>query len=62
MEIVAATILHQQSMLSEFAFAALVVLAVISTTLTGPMLHALAPKPGARKPATLPAEVITTNS
>lgn len=62
MEIVAATILHQQGMLSEFAFAALVVLAVISTTLTGPMFRALAPKPGARKPAQLPAGAITANS
>ncbi|MBO1324259.1 cation:proton antiporter [Acetobacter sp. TBRC 12305] len=39
MEIVAATILHEQGMLSEFAFAALMVLAVISTTLTGPLFR-----------------------
>ena len=44
MEIVAATILHQQGMLSEFAFASLVVLAVISTTLTGPLFRFLAPR------------------
>nr|WP_159101576.1 cation:proton antiporter [Acetobacter papayae] len=43
MEIVAATILHQKGMLSEFAFAALVVLAVLSTTLTGPLFRLLAP-------------------
>ncbi|MBS1094888.1 cation:proton antiporter [Gluconobacter wancherniae] len=39
MEIVAATILHAQGMISEFAFASLMVLAVISTTLTGPMFR-----------------------
>ncbi|NHN83868.1 cation:proton antiporter [Acetobacter musti] len=39
MEIVAATILHGQGMLSEFAFASLMVLAVISTTLTGPLFR-----------------------
>ncbi|NHO32013.1 cation:proton antiporter [Acetobacter fallax] len=39
MEIVAATILHAHGMLSEFAFASLMVLAVISTTLTGPMFR-----------------------
>lgn len=42
MEIVAATILHEQGMLSEFAFAALMVLAVVSTTLTGPMFRLFA--------------------
>lgn len=44
MEIVAATILHEQGMLSEFAFASLMVLAVISTTLTGPMFRLFAPR------------------
>lgn len=39
MEIVAATILHAQGMISEFAFAALMVLAVISTSLTGPLFR-----------------------
>ncbi|MCI1437729.1 MAG: cation:proton antiporter [Acetobacter indonesiensis] len=39
MEIVAATILHGQGMISEFAFASLMVLAVISTSLTGPMFR-----------------------
>jgi Kef-type K+ transport system membrane component KefB len=43
MEIVAATILHQKGMLSEFAFAALVMLAVLSTALTGPLFRLLAP-------------------
>jgi len=43
MEIVAATILHEQGMLSEFAFASLMVLAVISTLLTGPMFHLFKP-------------------
>lgn len=42
MEIVAATILHAQGMLSEFAFASLMVLAVISTILTGPMFRLFA--------------------
>ncbi|QDH17738.1 cation:proton antiporter [Swingsia samuiensis] len=37
MEIVAATIFHAQGMISDFAFASLMVLAVVSTTLTGPM-------------------------
>ncbi|WP_051626043.1 cation:proton antiporter [Kozakia baliensis] len=45
MEIVAATILHGQGMLSEFAFASLMVLAVISTTLTGPLFQLATPKP-----------------
>jgi Kef-type K+ transport system membrane component KefB len=44
MEIVAAMILHQQGMISEFAFASLIVLAVISTTLTGPLFRLLAPR------------------
>ncbi|GBR06860.1 hypothetical protein GCM10007207_26080 [Asaia siamensis] len=44
MEIVAATILHEQGMLSEFAFASLMVLAVISTLLTGPLFHLLKPR------------------
>ncbi|MBS0987020.1 cation:proton antiporter [Acetobacter thailandicus] len=44
MEIVAATILHQKGMLSEFAFASLMVLAVISTTLTGPLFSLVKPK------------------
>ena len=39
MEIVAATILHAHGMISEFAVASLMVLAVISTTLTGPMFR-----------------------
>lgn len=37
MEIVAATILRDQGLLSEFAYAALVTLAVLSTTFTGPL-------------------------
>lgn len=44
MEIVAATILHSQGMLSDFGFASLMVLAVISTTLTGPLFKLLAPR------------------
>ncbi|MCE2574773.1 cation:proton antiporter [Komagataeibacter sp. FNDCR2] len=44
MEIVAATILHAQGMLSDFAFASLMVLAVISTALTGPLFRLLAPR------------------
>lgn len=39
MEIVAATILHAHGMISEFTFASLMVLAVISTTLTAPMFR-----------------------
>lgn len=46
MEIVAATILHEQGMLSEFAFASLMVLAVISTLLTGPLFKIFRPKRG----------------
>lgn len=45
MEIVAATILHAQGMVSEFAFAALMVLAVISTSLTGPLFRLFSGKP-----------------
>ncbi|QBL93291.1 hypothetical protein KSAC_10520 [Komagataeibacter saccharivorans] len=47
MEIVAATILHAQGMLSDFAFASLMVLAVISTALTGPLFRLFAPRTGA---------------
>ncbi|GBR00264.1 cation:proton antiporter [Acetobacter oeni] len=43
MEIVAATILHGHGMLSEFAFASLMVLAVISTVLTGPLFRLFTP-------------------
>lgn len=39
MEIVAATILRDQGLLSEHAYAALVTLAVLSTTLTGPLFR-----------------------
>lgn len=39
MEIVAATILHQRGMVSNFAFALFMLLAVISTVLTGPMFR-----------------------
>jgi len=39
MEIVAATILHDQGLLSADAFAALVMLAVMSTLLTGPLFR-----------------------
>ncbi|ACI50905.1 sodium/hydrogen exchanger [Gluconacetobacter diazotrophicus PA1 5] len=39
MEIVAATILHQRGMVSNFAYASLMLLAVISTVLTGPMFR-----------------------
>jgi hypothetical protein len=42
MEIVAATILRDQGLISERAFAALVTLAVVSTLLTGPLFHAIA--------------------
>ena len=42
MEIVAATILRDQGLISERAFAALVPLAVVSTLLTGPLFHAIA--------------------
>jgi Kef-type K+ transport system membrane component KefB len=41
MEIVAATILRDQGLISERAFAALVTLAVVSTLLTGPLFHAI---------------------
>ncbi|GBQ72158.1 Na+/H+ antiporter [Ameyamaea chiangmaiensis NBRC 103196] len=44
MEIVAATILHSRGMISEFAFASLMVLAVASTTLTGPLFRMVVPK------------------
>ncbi|QEO17292.1 cation:proton antiporter [Acetobacter vaccinii] len=44
MEIVAATILHGQGMLSDFAFASLMVLAVLSTLLTGPLFQLVAPR------------------
>ena len=44
MEIVAATILHSQGMISEFAFASLMVLAVISTTCTVPLFRLFAVK------------------
>ena len=44
MEIVAATILHSQGMLSDFGFASLMVLAVISTTLTGPLFRLFSPR------------------
>ncbi|MCP1211653.1 cation:proton antiporter [Acetobacter okinawensis] len=44
MEIVAATILHGQGMLSDFGFASLMVLAVISTTLTGPLFRLFSPR------------------
>jgi len=44
MEIVAATILHGKGMISDFAFASLMVLAVVSTALTGPMFRVLAPR------------------
>ena len=47
MEIVAATIFHAQGMISEFAFASLMVLAVISTVLTGPMFKLVAPRSSA---------------
>ncbi|NHN90976.1 cation:proton antiporter [Acetobacter sicerae] len=47
MEIVAATILLGQGMISEFAFASLMMLAVISTMLTGPMFKLVAPRSGA---------------
>lgn len=39
MEIVAATILRDQGLLSEHAYAALVTLAVLSTTITGPLFR-----------------------
>jgi len=39
MEIVAATLLHAQGLLSEYAYAALVTLAVASTLLTGPVFQ-----------------------
>ncbi|MDX3772556.1 cation:proton antiporter [Chromatiaceae bacterium AAb-1] len=39
MEIVAATILYQQGLISEYAYAALVTLAVLSTTITGPLFR-----------------------
>lgn len=45
MEIVAATILHAQGMISEFAFTSLMLLAVISTILTGPLFQFVAPRP-----------------
>ncbi|GAN88373.1 cation:proton antiporter [Komagataeibacter intermedius] len=50
MEIVAATILHAQGMLSDFAFASLMVLAVISTALTGPLFRLFAPRTETDRP------------
>jgi len=44
MEIVAATLLHSKGMVSDFAFASLMVLAVVSTTLTGPLFRLTAPR------------------
>ncbi len=46
MEIVAATILRDQGLLSEHAYAALVTLAVLSTTLTEPLFRLFMWKPG----------------
>jgi Kef-type K+ transport system membrane component KefB len=51
MEIVAATILRDEGLLSEFAYAALVALAVLSTALTGPMFRLFVRH---RTPATAP--------
>lgn len=48
MEIVAATILHSQGMISEFAFASLMVLAVVSTSLTGPLFRFFAGRSSAK--------------
>lgn len=47
MEIVAATILRDQGLLSEHAFAVLVLLAVASTLLTGPLFRLLRRRPSA---------------
>jgi Kef-type K+ transport system membrane component KefB len=41
MEIVAATVLRDQGLISEHAFATLVTLAVVSTLLTGPLFHTI---------------------
>lgn len=46
MEIVAATILRDQGLISEHAYAALVTLAVLSTTLTGPLFRLCLWRPG----------------
>lgn len=54
MEIVAATILRDQGLLSEYAYAALVTLAVLSTTLTGPLYRLCLPRAAA--PALEPAD------
>ncbi|EHH67079.1 cation:proton antiporter [Gluconobacter morbifer] len=48
MEIVAATILHEHGMISDFAFASLMVLAVISTAMTGPMFRLVRGRPALR--------------
>lgn len=51
MEIVAATILRDQGLLSEHAFAALVTLAVLSTLLTGPFFRLLLRKHSEPRPS-----------
>jgi len=60
MEIVAATILHGQGMLSEFAFASLMVLAVISTTLTGPLFRLVSPRSALKATSTNTSELRRT--
>ncbi|CAI9122075.1 cation:proton antiporter [Brytella acorum] len=55
MEIVAATILHGQGMISEFAFASLMVLAVLSTVLTGPLFKLVAPRATFVRPVAEPS-------
>ncbi len=56
MEIVAATLLHAQGLLSEYAYAALVTLAVLSTTITGPVFRAILPLK--RMPVVAEAEAV----
>ncbi len=48
MEIVAATILRDAGLISEFAFAVLTTLAVLSTLMTGPVFRWLMRHPAAR--------------
>lgn len=54
MEIVAATILRDQGLLSEYTFAVLVMLAVASTLLTGPLFRALH-----RPPVAIPTPAVS---
>ncbi|WP_049623290.1 cation:proton antiporter [Frateuria defendens] len=54
MEILAATILHADGLLSEHAYAALISLAVVSTVITGPLFQFLTRRRAAKAAAMLP--------